>query len=151
MKAINKILVAVDFSTHSISAAKYAVELAKDVTAKLHFINILNQRDVNMINMVATRVPEFPVDKYVRESLQDRRDQLRELIEELEVDTLNVETNVRVGIPYEALLQEIEEKKPDLLIMGTKGRSDLVGMIIGSCAQKMFRRCPIPLLSIRGE
>jgi nucleotide-binding universal stress UspA family protein len=46
-------------------------------------------------------------------------------------------------------LQEIEEKNPDLLIMGAKGRSNVADMILGSCAQRMFRHCPIPLLSIR--
>ena len=54
MKAINKIMVAVDFSKHSISAANYALELARDVTAKVFFINVFNQRDIDMMNMVAT-------------------------------------------------------------------------------------------------
>ena len=47
------------------------------------------------------------------------------------------------------LLKAIEKDRPDLLIMGVKGRSNLVERVIGSCAQKMFRRCPIPLLVIR--
>lgn len=35
--------------------------------------------------------------------------------------TLDVQTNVGIGTPHKALLQEIKEKTPDLLIMGAKG------------------------------
>jgi nucleotide-binding universal stress UspA family protein len=142
-------MVAVDFSDYSLPAAQYASDLAKDVSASLLLTNVLNQRDIDMMNKVALRVPEFSVNKYVDEYLVDRKERLQELVKKIDIENLDVEVNVCTGVPYEALLKEIEDKNPDLLIMGTKGRSNLVDMIVGSCAQKMFRRCPIPLLSIR--
>lgn len=151
MHTINKIMVAIDFSDYSLAAAEYAAKLAKDVDATLLFTNVYNKRDVDMMNMVATRVPEFSVKKYVEEYVEERRERLQALGKKLIQDNLMVETHVRIGVPYDALLKEIEEKKPDLLIMGAKGRTNLVDMIIGSCAQKMFRHSPIPLLSIRGK
>jgi nucleotide-binding universal stress UspA family protein len=99
----------------------------------------------------ALRIPEFEVDKYLEENMTFRRESLDNLADKMKAGGLEVETSLRVGVPYEALLQEIGEKKPDLLVMGTKGRSNLVDMILGSCAQKMFRRSPIPLLSVRGK
>ena len=151
MKTINKIMVAIDFSDHSLNAAQYAARLAKDVAAKLLLTNVYNQRNIDMLSKVVLEVPEFPVKKYVDENVKDRKERLEDLAKKINSDNLDVETNVRIGVPYEALLKEIEEKKPDLLVMGTKGRSNLVDTIIGSCVQKLFRRSPIPLLSLRGD
>ena len=62
-----------------------------------------------------------------------------------------VASEVRIGVPYDEILKTIDKEKADLLLMGTKGRSDLVDLVIGSCAQELFRRSPIPLLSLRIE
>ncbi len=144
-------MVAVDFSEYSLAAASYAASLAQDLGAALFFSHIFNRRDVDMLNMVAARVPEFSVKEYVKDQVNERKEKLQELAKKLNGDKLAVETYVRTGVPFEALLQEIKEKLPDLLVMGAKGRSNVVDIILGSCAQKMFRYSPIPLLSIRDE
>lgn len=150
MKTINKIMVAVDFSDYSEPAIQYAADLAQDVSAELLLANIYNESDIERMKMVAVRVPEFSVQKHVGLNMEDRRQRLSALADKLVPGDIEVKIAIRIGVPYKGLLQLIEEKKPDLLVMGTKGRSNLVDMIIGSCAQKMFRRSPIPLLSIRG-
>ena len=149
MTTINTIMAAVDFSENSIRAAKYAARMAKDLNAKLVLTNIYNQRDVDLMNQVAMRVPDFDVNKHLDEHLKERKDRLKIFKEELADDAFEVKTSLRVGVPYEALLEEIDKQKPDLLVMGVKGRYNVVDMIVGSCAQKMFRRCPIPLLTVR--
>ena len=151
MTVINKIMVAVDFSEDSLKAAQYGAKLAAGVGATLQLTNVYNQRDVDMMNKVAEAHPAFPVKKYLDDHTKERRERLEALTKQFHIESLETKINVRVGVPYEALLEQIEDSKPDMLVMGTKGRSNLVDMIVGSCAQKMFRRCPIPLLSIRGN
>jgi nucleotide-binding universal stress UspA family protein len=82
---------------------------------------------------------------------QDREDRFQQLIKDAGGEGVKVKSVLRMGVPYQEILKVIEDKKPDLLIMATKGRSNLVDTIIGSCAQKMFRRSPIPVLSIRSD
>lgn len=55
---------------------------------------------------------------------------------------------VRTGIPYRELLAAIESEKPNLMVVGTKGRSNLADVVVGSTARKLYRRSPIPLLTI---
>lgn len=149
MDLIKTIMVAVDFSDHASSAADYAAKLASDVNANVLLVNILNQRDVDAMNMVAVRVPKYPVKQYIEEQLEDRHDRLKEIESRPGFSGLNVRRIVKTGVPYDALLKVIKDEKPDLLIMGTLGRSAMMDAIVGSCARKMFRHCPIPLLSIR--
>ncbi len=149
MKTVNKIMVAIDFSGYSLPVLRYAASLAIDVDAQLLLINVINQRDVDMVRKVADVAPQLSVKTYLEESMADREAQFQDLIKEAGCQDVDVKTGVRIGVPYKELLQVIEEKKPDILVMAAKGRSNLVDTVIGSCAQKMFRRCPIPLLSIR--
>jgi nucleotide-binding universal stress UspA family protein len=151
MKPIHKIMVAVDFSKYSLPAVRYAAGLARDLKAELLLVNVINQRDVDMTKKVAEQVPAFSFENYLEETRKDREDRFQQLINEAACEDLPIKTSIRIGVPYEELLLVIESKKPDLLVMATQGRSNLVNTIIGSCAQKMFRRCPIPLTTIRGD
>jgi nucleotide-binding universal stress UspA family protein len=149
MPAIELIMVAVDFSDYALPSTKYAALLARNLKADLLLVNVINQRDVDMMQIVATRYPGFEFKKYMQAYREDRAESMRELIADAGCEDLHTDSLVRVGVPFETLLEVIEERKPDLLVMGTKGRSNLIDTIIGSCAQKMLRRSPVPVLSVR--
>ncbi len=151
MKTIDKIMVAVDFSDYSLPATRYAARLARDASAELLLVNVINQRDVDMAKKVAEKAPTFSFNDYLEETRRDREECFQQLIQDAATEDLPVKTSIRMGVPYEELLAVITAKKPDLLVMAVKGRGNLVDTIVGSCAQKMFRRSPIPLLSIRGD
>ena len=61
---------------------------------------------------------------------------------------INCRKIILTGIPYRELLQAIENEKPYLMIVGVKGRSNLSDALVGSTARKLYRRSPIPLLTI---
>jgi nucleotide-binding universal stress UspA family protein len=151
MQEIRSIMVAVDFSQYSLPSLKYAANLARRMDAKLIVANAINQRDIYAIEKV---IAETSLDAYksiVRDQHQERMARLDALVNEAGVSELVRGKTVRIGVPYQVLLDVIEEEKPDLLVIGTKGRTGLGDAIIGSCAQKMYRRSPIPLLSLRPE
>lgn len=151
MSSIKTIMVAVDFSKYSLAAARYATKLARDLSAGLLFANVVNQRDIDAVQRVMTAYDAFHMDNFIKERLKTRHDELKELITTCDVDPASLRTEVRIGVPHQKLLEIIEDHKPDLLVMATKGRSDIMDVVLGSCARVMQRRCPIPVLTLRGE
>jgi nucleotide-binding universal stress UspA family protein len=149
MSSYRKIMVAVDFSEHSMASVRHGARLAKALGAELLLVNVINQRDVDMLKEVATRAPEFPFKEHLEGIEQEREARFRLILLQPECAGIKIKTVVRIGIPFEELLQTIASQRVDLLVMGAKGRSNLVGVVVGSCAQKLFRRCPVPVLSIR--
>lgn len=150
MRIVKTILVAVDVSEYSLPALEYAHQLALLVHAKLLLaVTVVNQLDIYAIKEALQSYDEKLCEQIVSEKISGRREWLDELIQRVNTQAIRTEAIVREGIPHLELLKIIETVKPDLLVMGTKGRSNLADAIVGSCAQKMFRRCPIPLLSFR--
>ncbi|MGD8882544.1 MAG: universal stress protein, partial [Desulfobacterales bacterium] len=63
----------------------------------------------------------------------------------------NVRTVFNIGDPGDELLKIAVKENVDLIVMGIKGRTDLEYIFVGSVAEKVFRRSPIPVLSYRDE
>ena len=149
MKKVNKILVACDLSNYSIQAVEYAADMAESVDAELVILNVINQRDLDMVEKVARHTDKITVSKYVSENMEYRSEEIAKVLAASKRDPALYRTAFRTGVPFREILAAIEEEKVDILVMGTKGRTDLEDVLFGSTAEKMFRRCPIPLLSIR--
>ena len=91
---------------------------------------------------------EKTANEYEKRVTADRTGQMEKLFEEIGCAQLLIKKVFRVGVPFQELISVIEDEGADLMVMGPKGRSDLAGVIFGSNAEKVFRRCPIPLLSV---
>jgi nucleotide-binding universal stress UspA family protein len=144
-------MVAVDFSKYTEPTVQWGISLAKDLKATLLLVNIVNIRDLITLEKYLSVQEPALYQKYVEETCAARHANLQILLDQAAHHGVSGQKLVKSAVPYEGLLKAIENEKPDLLIIGTKGRGNLAGTIIGSCAQKMYRRCPIPLLSIRSN
>jgi len=150
LKPIQKIMVAVDLSDYSLPSLCYAVMLAKTLGAEIILANVYNRRDVNAVRnaLEVYYEPKF-FDQIVEENFAFRRGELAQMVEKAQGRDVVTKQIIKIGVPHEELLAVIEEEKPDMLVMVTKGRGNLADTIVGSCAAKMYRRSPIPVLSLR--
>lgn len=151
MKQINKIMVAIDLSDYSTRTMKYAVELAKKLEAKLIVVNVINQRDVETIKMTALKASSISIGDYLEKQENERMGLIQKLIEETKFDHIPIKKVVCIGIPFQELVHTVKGQGVDLVVMGAKGRSNLTNVLFGSTAEKMFRHCPVPLVSIRNR
>ncbi len=151
MGPINKIMAAVDFSDYSKATLKYAALLASSVNATLLVANIINHRDVEAIRAVEDEGLGLSVEKFIARQKQDRETEIDQLLTESSCQNLNVVRIFRVGVPWVELLEIVKDQGVDLVVMGTKGRTNIVNTLFGSTAEKVFRRCPVPILSVRGK
>jgi len=151
MQNIHKIMVAFDGSEHAIEALRYGCRLAKSLETELIIANVIHQRDVNAVRTVEQKTGRLTVDDYVEGWKDGRAQEMEKIVQEASCGPLPIKKIFSVGVPFRELIKLLKEASADLLIMGSKGRGNLAGILFGSTAEKMFRHCPIPLLSIRPE
>lgn len=149
MEAIKKMIVAIDLSEYSRDTLKYAGSLAKSINSELIIVNVINNRDIEALQKAARDTDAFSVEEWLRKQKEERLGLIEGLIEETGCSHLPNRIVFREGVPFRELIKVVDEEEADLVAMGTKGRSNLSGVLVGSTAEKMCRRCPVPILSLR--
>jgi nucleotide-binding universal stress UspA family protein len=144
-------MAAVDFSEYSKPTLKYAALLAGSLGAELVVVNVINQRDVEAVRKVEKEGVGVSADNYIALQKKDRDAVTSQLLEEAGCGSVRIRRIFRVGVPWVELLEAIKEENIDLMVMGTKGRTNIANTLFGSTAEKVFRRCPVPILSVRGK
>jgi nucleotide-binding universal stress UspA family protein len=148
MAEIYKILVAVDLSKYARPQVEYAGYLARVFDAQLLLAAVIDQRMVDALGMFIKKHSGAALEVFVKDKEHSYARQLEELVKDAGLGDLAYRLFVRTGVPFKGILALIAEEEPDLLVMGTKGRTNLSDVVIGSCAEKLFRRSPIPVLTL---
>jgi nucleotide-binding universal stress UspA family protein len=151
MGTINKIMAAVDFSEYSKATLKYAAFLAGSLNATLVVVNVINHRDVEAIRAVEDEDLELSVETFIAKQKQERETEIDRLLQETGCLNLKIIRIFRVGVPWVELIETVKDQGVDLVVMGTKGRTNIANALFGSTAEKVFRRSPVPVLSVRGK
>jgi len=148
---IKKILVTLDFSEYAKETFNYSAKLAKIFGAEIIVANIINLRDVSAVASVAAMGYGVDSEKYVRDIKNERIRVFQEIIADSIFSNDEPKLIFKVGHPVYDLLKIIVNEKVNMVVMGLKGRTDSESVLVGSVAEKIFRRCPVTVVSYRDE
>jgi nucleotide-binding universal stress UspA family protein len=142
---MKNILIPIDFSQHSLSAARTGCFIAKKNDATIHLIHVVKapedweglteaqqNRNIEISNRIimaeeeANRFAKLPI-----------------------FNNLTVIPRVFGGVPYKTILEYAAAYKTDLIVMGAHGQSESSQLFIGSTAQKILRNASCLVLSVK--
>ena len=142
MNPLKNILVAVDFGESSKEALDLAVELAKRFDAKLTITHTCEIPAYAYPGVALTPVDLLgPIEDAARQALQGTLSDVQKRIP-------GARGILRRGTAAAETLAAIEETKPDLVVIGTHGRTGLSHLLLGSVAEKLVRLSPVPVLTV---
>ncbi|MDM8524844.1 universal stress protein [Desulfococcaceae bacterium HSG8] len=151
MDEIRKILVPIALSEHSKGIFNYAAKLATSLNAELIVATIINSRDVEAVGSVVSMGYKVDGEHYVEDVKKERQGILESLINASSFPAEKVLVIIKVGNPIDELLKIAVKENADMIIMGPRGRTDFEHLLVGSVAEKMFRRSPVTIVSYRDE
>ena len=151
MDPIKKIMVAVGFTEYAEGLLSYAARMAEIMNAELLIVNIINVRDVEAVGSIAAMGYDVDSESYVSGIKEERRQVLDKILAKIALPADKMRAIFQIGHPVEELLKIAMRENVDLMVMGIKGRTDLEHILVGSVAEKIFRRSPVPILSYRDE
>jgi nucleotide-binding universal stress UspA family protein len=151
MDDTEKIMVALAFSDYAEGIFNYAAKLAKRLNAELIVASIINSRDVAAVGTISSMGYDVDAENYVATIKKERETRLAQIVKASTFPTDKIKSIIRVGDPVDELLKTAVKENVDMIVMGIKGRTNLEYMFVGSVAEKMFRRSPMPIVSYRDE
>lgn len=145
------ILVPLDGSSHAEHALKVAAQLARGTSATLHLMTVAEFPPDN-IGLFTGGVAE-PYAEEEREKLaKGMKEEAQKAIDQArkEVDLLDIEVRevVRQGRPAELIVDQAKELGVDAIVMGSRGVSDVRGMVFGSVSHKVSHTADCTVITV---
>jgi nucleotide-binding universal stress UspA family protein len=139
--SFKNILLAVDGSEQSMKAAIVAADLARSLDTALIVLTVFEHvpgilGDIEREKVIAAHMSE------AEQIMEAAREIIGKIPGEITQEILE-------GPPAEAILRVQEIRNCDLIIMGTRGRGRLAGLVLGSVSQKVLAHAQSPVLFVK--
>jgi nucleotide-binding universal stress UspA family protein len=139
------ILFPTDFSQGARAAMDYALSLARDYKAKLILLYVIQD-----ISIAEWYIPSsLSAADLVSDMQKGAEKEMEKWAAEARGAVADVEALVVRGVPFVEIVRTAKDRKADLLVIGTHGRTGIDHMLFGSTAEKVVRKSPCPVLTVR--
>ncbi len=145
MIKLKKILFPTDFSDFSSYAATFAVSFSSDYAATLYVLHVVESA-IDVTDMLSHSAS---IGELTGQVEQQAREELENAATPDVLASVRVEFVCRKGKPFVEIIGFARENDIDLIVMGTHGRSALESALIGSTAEKVVRKAPCPVFTVR--
>lgn len=139
---IKRVLLGTDFSPCAAHAQDYALFLASSWSAELNILHVLEfHPGMN---------PDYPVNSlYLNHQREEAARSFQELVERAAQSGVPAKQHVVLGIPSQRICAMADECHDDVIVIGTRGRTGLEHILLGSTAERVIRAAPCPVLAVR--
>lgn len=140
--SLRTLLVPTDFSAGSLAAVEYALALASWSRADVVLLHVM-EPTVYSVDFAFTH-PDISA-----EIRQGATESLRQLTEDARSRGVRAEHALAAGTPFVEIGKVAADRKADLIVMGTHGRTGLAHAVLGSTAERVVRFAPCPVLTVK--
>jgi universal stress protein A len=148
MIALKHVLVPTDFSDTSDRAVRYAKAFAKAFGATLHIVHVVEEP---YGQPWAVEAYGFSLAALQDEWIKEAGNRMAKVQAESEQAAVTTVTSTVLGHPVMEILRYAKDQNVDLIVMGTHGRGPLGHVVMGSVAERVVRKAPCPVLTVRAE
>ena len=147
---LRKILVPTDSSAHAQKAIDFACDLALKYGAKLYVMHVVSETDVPewvQEYIKAEGIKEPPQSVYLEKIGQRIIELAEKQIKEKGVT--NIESMVELGNPAEKITEFAKENDVDMIVMGSRGLSEVKGLLLGSVSHKVCNMAECTCVTVK--
>jgi nucleotide-binding universal stress UspA family protein len=151
MIAIKTILLPTDGSEYSLKAMAYALTIANQFRARVVALNVIDQRWEDRTRQTFGEIQQAVLKKAIERSEDEARGVVGAVADAGTEVGVAVDPRIAEGTPVEQIVRLAKEVSADLIIMGTHGRTGISRVFLGSVAERVVRRAPCPVLTVRSK
>lgn len=149
-----KIMVLTDLKPASGPAERYALNLAKTLDADVVLMHSVGEQIRRLKDMLySRRVVSSGVDEMFKQMRDDANFLLNKKVKSFQQKGIGVEGHLLLDEKdiSPVVCRQVEERKCDIVIMGTHSRNKFLTAFLGSTARNMILRSPVPVLIVRSK
>jgi len=150
-----KVLFPTDFSDCSYKALECVRQMRGAGVEEVVIVSVLDERDTDLVTtgigwLSGDRMVEYDagIERRMRENVQERLDGMAGVLREA---GMKGRTAIEKGVPSVEILAIAKRERASLIVMGSHGKSNLAGVVVGSVSEEVLRRSSVPVLIITRE
>jgi nucleotide-binding universal stress UspA family protein len=133
-----KILLAIDGSRDATEASRYVQELALRYDAQVFVVHVIPS------------TPSYLGDPWQQEAISHNILEGEKVTEpvakQLKEAGVDVIVEMVEGSPADGILRVADVREPDLIVMGSRGHSDLTSLLLGSVSHRVLAHARVPVM-----